>query len=159
MLPALQETQVQSLGPEDALEKGLGIPTPASLPGECSLCLPSLSVSPAPVLGRPLHRKRPFATSWGLREEERPPPGPTYSNSTLVFDAWASAHLSQFIMFLSFCQAVKAVKSLRKETKQKPARVLFIFLRGKGAPIDPGFLRRSWPSEERVQTAECLLGS
>ena len=73
--------------------------------------------------------------------------------------AWASAHLSQFIMFLSFCQSVKAVKSLRKETKQKPARVLFIFLREKGAPIDPGFLRRSWPSEERVQTAECLLGS
>ena len=74
--------------------------------------------------------------------------------------AWASAHLSQLIMFLSFCQAVEAVKSLRKETKQKLARVLFIFLRReKGAPIDPGFLRKSWPSEERVQTAECLLRS
>ena len=73
---------------------------------------------------------------------------------------WASAHLSRFTMFLSFCQAVGAVKSLRKETKQKPARVLFIFLRRqKGAPIDPGFRRRSWPSEERVHTAECILGS
>ena len=33
-LPAMQKTWVQSLGPEDALEKGIGIPTPASLPGE-----------------------------------------------------------------------------------------------------------------------------
>ena len=57
---------------------------------------------------------------------------------------WASAHLSQLIRFLSFCQAVEVVKSLRKETKQKPARVLLIFLRReKGAPIDLGFLRRS----------------
>ena len=31
-------------------------------------------------------KNRPFATSWGLREEEHPLPGPTYSNSTLEFE-------------------------------------------------------------------------
>ena len=33
-LPAVQETQVQSLGQEDVLEKGM-VPTPVFLPGEC----------------------------------------------------------------------------------------------------------------------------
>ena len=32
-LPAMQETQVQSLGREDPLEKGM-VPTPVFLPGE-----------------------------------------------------------------------------------------------------------------------------
>ena len=31
---AMQETRVQSLGQEDALEKGMGLPTPEFLPGE-----------------------------------------------------------------------------------------------------------------------------
>ena len=31
-LPAMQETQVQSLGQEDPLEKGIGLPTPVFLP-------------------------------------------------------------------------------------------------------------------------------
>ena len=33
-LSAMQETQVQSLGQEDPLEKGMGIPTPVFLPEE-----------------------------------------------------------------------------------------------------------------------------
>ena len=33
-LPAMQETQVQSLGQEDALEKGIVTPSPAFLPRE-----------------------------------------------------------------------------------------------------------------------------
>ena len=32
--PAMQETWVQSLDREDTLEKGMGLPTPAFLPGE-----------------------------------------------------------------------------------------------------------------------------
>ena len=31
-LPAIQETRVQSLGLEDPLEKGMGLPTPVFLP-------------------------------------------------------------------------------------------------------------------------------
>ena len=31
-LPAMQETQVQSQGQEDPLEKGMGLPTPVFLP-------------------------------------------------------------------------------------------------------------------------------
>ena len=33
-LPAMRETSVRSLGPEDPLEKGMVIPTPVLLPGE-----------------------------------------------------------------------------------------------------------------------------